>query len=179
MKNIIYILFLFLSVCTFAQQKDDGPYSREKSRRTALRIKWHTKKITSQQYNAALYAPAKAGSTSTIKRLKKAIALNKSKLSKSKSKSARQKYINSIKLYGEHIKILENILKRIENEEYDEMCLDDFEKLLRSEKRIARLTGSRISRSWPLTIEVYPNLYKKPETESDGSEKTETPDKKK
>lgn len=174
MKKIVLLLLVLLSCSVLGQQGDGGAYAREKSRRNTLNVKWHTKKITSDQYFAALYAPTKAGATSTIKKLKKAIAVNKSKISKSKSNSARKKYAVTIKLYGEHIKILEGILKRLEDEEYDEMCTDDFEKLLKNEKRLSRLTGSRINRSWPLTIEVYPNLYARNEDESENSSENET-----
>jgi len=178
MKRFIYAFIVCMSACLFAQQEDKGPYAGEKRRRASLRLKWHGKKITSEQYHKALYAPTKAGAINTIKAMKKGIASNKAKLAKSKSKTARKKYITSIKLYGEHIKILEGILKRLENEEYDEMCMEDFQDLLKNEKRFSRLTSSRISRSWPLTIELYPSLYKKPEAESGDSNETEKSDNK-
>jgi len=168
--NLLLVLTLLLTGSFAVAAEEGGQYGREKERREVLRKRWFSKKISNQEYYNMLYAPTKMGAASTIKKLKRSIAGYKSKLKTVKSKSVRTKYIRTIKVYGEHIQVLEGVLERLKKEDYYKLCTEDFVNLLKSEKKVARYAGSRIPRDWPLTIELYPNLYTDAASEDNSSE---------
>ncbi|MGL4854399.1 MAG: hypothetical protein ACRC37_04010 [Lentisphaeria bacterium] len=156
-----------------------GPLGKELERRIKLDKLRLEDKISSEEFNNSLYAPVSEGCKSSISDTNKLVDRLARTRERQRSEANKKKTDEQIKLHNEYIDVLKQIVKIIEKDkEYGRLDPEVFPKMVEIEKKIARISGNKVNRSWFTTSELFAPFGKSASKGKSDDEGDESDDKK-